>query len=148
MVNDSSSRGQSLAEVIIAVSVVVLVITGLIAGTTASLKTSQFNRSRSLAVKYAQSAMEETRKLRDTGWTAFESYGNSSGNTWCLDNESEWTDVVTDCDMNLYVEGIYNRTVTLTWDAINSRMIVDVLVSWRDTESHSVSLSSILTQWR
>ena len=62
-------RGQSLAEVTIAVSVVILIITGLIVGTTASLKTSQFNRSRSIAVKYAQEAMERARKLPDAGWT-------------------------------------------------------------------------------
>jgi len=142
-------RGQSLAEVTIAVSVVILIITGLIVGTTASLKTSQFNRSRSIAVKYAQEAMERARKLRDGGWTTFQSYGSATGNTWCLDGAGQWIDVPTICEVNSYLDNVFNRTVLFTWDSVNDRMRIDISVAWADVNrDHTVTLSSILTQWR
>lgn len=141
--------GQSLAEVTIAVSVVLLIITGLISGTSASLRTSQFNRSRSIAVKYAQEAMERARVLRDNGWTTFQSYGSGTGKVWCLDGNGNWLEVAAVCDSNAYIDGTFARTVTFLWDAINERMQISVAVSWKDTDrDHSVTLLSLLTQWR
>lgn len=141
--------GQSLAEVVIAVSVVVLIITGLVAGTTASLRTSQFNRARSLATKYAQEAMERARGLRDSGWTTFLTYGDSFGNVWCLTSDGQWKDVTSTCDVSDIIDSMFTRTVTFTWDEINEKMDVRSIVTWRDaTGIHNVTLTSALTHWR
>jgi len=124
-------RGQMLIEMIVVIGVVVILTTGIIAGTSMSLSRTQGNQIRSSALQYAQEGIELTRQKRDAGWTAFV---NDQGTT-----ESTL--------------GIYTRSISLTLEntgLADERMLVDVVVSWGDATQteNNVELKTTLTQWK
>jgi type II secretory pathway pseudopilin PulG len=84
--------GQSLVEVVVALGVVILLVSGLIIGTTAVTRANQINRARSLATKYVQEAIEIVRHDRDNDWTSFSTLAQTAGTsyTYCL-GQSETT---------------------------------------------------------
>lgn len=134
--------GQTLAEVVVAIGVIVLLVTGLVVGTSVTLKASQYSKARSQAVKYAQEAVELARSLRDSSWTTFAAYG---GTSQCLDGDGVWTPTSGACSAN--INNFYTRTVIFTWD--EPRMKTDVTVSWLDgNKTYTVPISTYLTQWR
>ena len=139
-----NSSGQTLVEVVVAIGVVVLLVTGLIVATSVTLKASQYGKMRSLGTQYAQEAIEAARNLRDSGWSTFLLYG---GTSQCLDKTGNWTPMSVSCPYD--IDSIYSRTVMYTWDALNSRMNVDVAVTWVDgAKTYSSTLSTYLTQWK
>ena len=120
-----------LIEMIVVIGVVVILTTGIIAGTSISLSRTQGNQIRSSALQYAQEGIELARQQRDAGWTAFV---NDQGTT-----ES--------------TIGIYTRSISLTLEnpgAADERMLVDVVVSWGDVTQtdNNVELKTTLTQWK
>lgn len=141
-------RGQTLVEVIVAIGVVVLLVTGLIVSTSVTLKASQYGKMRSIGTQYAQEAVEATRNLRDSGWSSFFAiYGNNgvSPKSWCLSKNGEWTEMSGTCLAN--IDSFYTRVVTFTWD--DPRMKVDIEVSWIDGgKTYSSKLSTFFTQWK
>ncbi len=139
-----SPEGQTLIEVVIAVGVVILLVTGLIVGSTSSLKGGQFSTNSSKALKYAQELLEITRTLRDNSWSTFA----SRSGLWCLDESGVWTQAQAGvCPVN--VGGIFTRGATFTWDGANNRMKVDVIVSWIDgSGTHNSGLVTYFTQWQ
>ncbi|MBI3342611.1 hypothetical protein HY032_00445 [Candidatus Gottesmanbacteria bacterium] len=140
-----STSGQTLAEVVVAIGVVVLLVTGLVVGTSVSLKASQYGKARSQAVQYAQEAVEVSRKLRDSGWINFSAYGDVTPKPWCLDKAGVWTAMSGACSTN--IDSYYTRQVTFTWD--DPRMKTDVVVSWTDgNKSYTVPISTYFTQWK
>lgn len=142
-------NGQTLAEVVVAIGVVVLLVTGLIIGTSVTLKASQYGKARSQAAQYAQEAVEMARALRDSSWTTFFSY---SGTSQCLSKTGEWTTMSVSCPFD--IDAMYARTVTFTWrDDLSvtndERMKVDVVVSWTDgAKAYTAPLTTYFTQWK
>lgn len=103
-------RGQSLIEIVLALSVAVVVITGITFAITSSLKNATFTKNQTLASSYAQQGMEVVRAIRDRSWTSFSSY-----NGWyCLAANS--TELVgrtgLDCEPEGMV-GIFIREVRM-----------------------------------
>lgn len=140
-----SSRGQTLAEVVVAIGVVVLLVTGLVVGTSVTLKASQYGKARSQAVQYAQEAIEIARNVRDSGWTTFAAYGGVSPVFWCLDKSGVWTAMSDSCSPN--IDNFYTRQVTVTW--IDPKMKVEVQVSWTDgNKTYTVPVTTYFTQWQ
>jgi len=140
-----SSRGQTLAEVVVAIGVVVLLVTGLVVGTSVSLKASQYGKARSQAVQYAQEAVELARNIRDNGWTTFTTYGGVSPVSWCLDKSGVWAPMSDSCSAN--IDNFYTRQVTFTWN--DPKMKVDVSVSWIDgNKTFTVPITTYFTQWK
>lgn len=137
-----STRGQTLIEVIVAIGVVVLLVTGLIVSTSVTLKASQYGKMRSLGTQYANEAIEAARNLRDSGWSTFLFYG---GTSQCLNKAGTWALMDVACAPN--IDSFYTRVVTFTWD--DPRMKVDVAVTWVDgAKTYSATLSTYLTQWK
>ncbi len=60
-----SEKGQSLVEVIVAVTVGILVVTALTFATIFSLRNANFSKNAVLATKLAQEGLEKVRTLRD-----------------------------------------------------------------------------------
>jgi prepilin-type N-terminal cleavage/methylation domain-containing protein len=78
------SRGSTLIEVLVAILIMAIVLTGLSAALTYSLKNSAQADYRQVATRHAQDVIEILRKERsELGWTAFESSFNG-GNTYCV----------------------------------------------------------------
>lgn len=79
-----SIAGSTLIEVLVAILIMAIVLTGLSAALTYSLKNSAQADYRQIATRQAQDAIEILRKERsDLGWTAFES-AFVGGNTYCV----------------------------------------------------------------
>lgn len=135
--------GQALIEVLVALGVVLLLVTALIVGTTSSLKAIRFSKTKDEAVKYAQEGMELTRKLRSDDWEAFQ----AKSGEWCLDETGDWTEAIGVCPAN--IGNLFHRSVQFTWDAINARMDVIVMVDWSDDAiPHTTELETYFTKWK
>lgn len=141
----TKQSGQTLAEVVVAIGVIVLLVTGLIIGTSVTLKASQYGKARSQAVQYAQEAVELARNIRDSGWTGFMAYGSVTPKSWCLDKSGTWTQMSGACSAN--IDNFYTRQVTFTW--VDPRMKADVVVSWTDgNKTYTVPITTYVTQWK
>lgn len=64
-------RGQSLIEVLVALGIISVVITGVATIVTQSLSNTQFSKDQNTATKYAQEGLETVRSIRDRDYTAF-----------------------------------------------------------------------------
>lgn len=136
-------HGQSLVEVVVAVGVVILLVTGIVVATTTSLRSGQRGKDKSFAIKYAQEGIEITRDLRSRGWTDFQ----SRDGLWCLAKDGTWTKAGGSCDTN--IDNQYIRGVTFSWDNDKRRMDVVADVSWSDgATAREVKLETFFTQWQ
>ena len=139
----SLSSGQTLAEIVVAIGIVILLIGGLIVGTTSAVRASDQGRMRSLAVKYNQESMELTRQLRDNDWDAFQ----ARSGLWCLDKPGTWTSGGSVCPVN--IDNTFTRGASFTWNAGALRMEVATTVSWQDgAVAHQSQLFTYFTQWQ
>lgn len=136
------NRGQSIIEVIVALGITLLMVMGLVVGTTASIRTSETGRQRSLAIKYTQEALEMTRQLRDANWSAFQ----AKSGLWCLDKAGAWTQVEP-CPVN--IDSTFRREVNFTWNGTNARMEVTASTYWNDgNTTHKSEIETYFTQWQ
>lgn len=145
MKKNNTSEGQTIVEAIVVIGVVVLLVTGLIAGTTTSLRTAQQGRSRSQALKYAEEALEFTRNVRDQRWDTLQGYDG----WYCLGDALTLTPIATDsCSTNIVTEdSAFTRTLNFAWNG--TRMNVQVSVRYPDGASiKEVTLTTHYTQWR
>jgi type II secretory pathway pseudopilin PulG len=127
----SSQKGQTLIEMMIALSIVVLVLLALITLITVSLRNASFSKNHSLATQYAQEALEEVRALRDQeGWEDFEDA--------CDENFSS---------LLTPLPSMFNRTIDCE-GSVNSKTVT-ATVSWTDgTGTHNSVLTTHFTQWK
>lgn len=58
-------KGQSLLELVIAIGLVMVIVTGIALTTINGLKNSQFSKNQTQATKLAQEALEQVRTIRD-----------------------------------------------------------------------------------
>ena len=140
-------KGQTLVEAIISISVVVLLVTGLVAGTSASLKTSQSGRSRDQAVKLAEEGLEYTRSLRDTSWSTLSSYSGD----YCFDPTSQTPLVLTSdgtCSQKKTTsDTVFTRILSIR--GVANRITVQSTVSYTEnTKVQNVTLTTYLTNWK
>lgn len=136
-------KGQTIVEAIVVIGVVIILVTGLISGTTASLRTARDSRIRSDAVKYAQQSLEIVRSLRDENWTTFQSYSGlycmGADNT--LVSAGSCSNNITTVDANL------TRSVRFSW--LGDKMEVTASVDYLEgSVTHTVPLSTYFTQWK
>lgn len=140
-------EGQTLIELIVVLGVVALVLTGLIAAVTSSLRFGVSSRYRGLAVKHAQEGLELARKLRDSGtWSDFLVYSGGTSTKWCLPSNGMWESYTVD-GCPLEISSQFWRTITFTWQ--DPIMVVTSEVSWGERVAPSiVSFTTYLTQWK
>lgn len=137
------SAGQSLVEAIVIIGITVLLSTGVIAATTASLRVAQTGRTRTQAVTYAQEGIELIRKIRDEDWSVFQSYDG----LYCLGSNQTLVSS-SGCSTNITTpQGSFTRSVQFTWQ--NPRMVVTVTVSYPDgSGTRDTNLTTYMTEWK
>lgn len=140
----TQNRGQTLVEAVVVIGMVALLVTGLIAGTTTSLKSAQSGRIRSQSVSLSQEGLEIVRSIRDESWSTFQGLSG----TYCLGSDKILTPSAGDCGMNIVqAENSFSRRVIFLWQ--NPRMVVTSTVTYVEGEStKEVSLETYLTQWK
>lgn len=153
------ASGQTLVEVVVVVGIAVLLVLGIVAGTTRSLSLSQTVQKRTTALSLAQEGIELARQERDLGWDAFALMGTPLS-TYCIGSSgiSDFANLpVSSCGDSPNIDNTaFTRSVTL--DLIpspdgsgNTTMQVTVQVSWSaaaGATDNSVSLTTYLTQWQ
>lgn len=134
-------EGQSLFEVVFAIAVASLIITGIVTVVTASLRNSEFSRNNALANRYAQEGQEWLRGQRDLDWAAFASHAGA--NTWYLCSPTTWT--TSSCTITNVA---FSRRAVLT--AVNpSTITATVTVSWSESQgTQEVVLITVYTDWK
>ncbi len=151
--NSRDQRGQSLVEMLVVVGIVVLLVTGIVSGTTLSLSSTHTTQQRSTAVKYAQDGIELARSLRDDGWTNFAALGTTES-SYCVGSEVPPVFSLASGTCGTNIGGTYARTITLHLIPASGtnveKMSVTVVVSWGDTSqtNNAVTLVTYLTEWR
>lgn len=70
-------NGQTLIEVLIALGAAITIIVAISTVVVSALNNAQFSRNQVLAIQHAQEGVEFMRKLRDSDWNTFTSYGCS-----------------------------------------------------------------------
>ncbi len=137
-------KGQTLVEAVVVIGVVVLLVTGLIAGTTAALRSAQSGRTRTQAISLAQEGMEIVRGVRDSNWTTFQAYAG----LYCVGSDHALALGVGSCNPNIETsEATFTRSVTFNWQ--DPKMVVTVSVSYTEGEGQKdVTLTTYFTQWK
>lgn len=141
----SKESGQSLIEVMVAVSISMVVLVGLLSITSLGLTNSELSRNKTRGNEYAQEAVEWLRGQRDANWNTF--YTRAPG-TYCL-NTLAWQSGA--CSAGTVINDQYDlftRQITLTPNGID-RVTVVVTVRFPSGErTELVQLNSTLTKWK
>lgn len=149
------NKGQSLVEIVIAISVGVLVVGALTFATISSLRGSDFAQKQSQATKLAQEGIEKVRGIRDrddidSAGNNFSSYFTTSpcGTTVCYfklresDGKLTAASSVTDFEI---LEGGLKRQIVIEDGASSGEKKITSLVKWSDySGEHESKLTTIL----
>ncbi len=131
--------GQSLVESVVTLGVVILLVTGLVVGTTSALKYAQSSRARSTATQYASEGLEFARRERDRSWTSFARNGN-----FCVDATGSIPS-----DPCALLDNKYSREITYDYDETSESVVITSVVSWAEgAEIKEISLQTTLTNWK
>ncbi len=144
------NTGQALLEAIVAVGLVLVIATGLIAGTTFSLRVGSAGKLRSVASKYTQEGVEAVRILRDQSWLIFQGTYSGvppAGKLWCIPKTGGWTSGT--CVASQLLDGVYNRSARLVWDATQERVEATIFLTWNENGTMRQSqVITYFTDWK
>lgn len=131
------NKGQSLFEVVIAIAVAALIMTGVASLATKAVRDATFARNKTQATRLAQEASEWLRTERDADWDTFVTQVGYN----CLGSLS-W---VGSCSVT---DTIFSREVTLTTVSPNVIEAV-VVVTWDSgIGTHEVRSVTRFSDWR
>lgn len=157
MVFITNQKGQSLLEVVVGVSIVAVVLSGMIAAVNYALSNSQFARNKASATKYGQEAIEWLREQRESiGWAAFY-YCTDPTATYCLNSLASNLNAIASggCSSGTYISGTnFVRQVTLTGNGTGGgnnrdRVTIVMTVFWTaGARTTSVTFNTYLTKWK
>jgi len=143
--------GQSMVEVVVVVGIVVLLITGLVSVTTATLRFSQMSKSRTQALQYAKEGLEVVRIVKEAKW---DDIPTSASTKYCLakGQQNLGNAVLGVCPMD--IDNMFSRTVVFSDEGTSCTVAtfcrkVTVTVSFTEQgQNRSVILTSYITNWR
>lgn len=143
----SLSKGQTLFELIIALAVSVIIITGILRVVTISIQNANFAKSQVEATRLSQELLEWLRQERDDAW------GNVAGRTgtWCFNRETiDWSQGKrSSCLAQDTVPGTIFRRQAQISSVSDTQLNIVVSVSWDDaTGLHDSRLDTVFTDWR
>lgn len=124
-------KGQTLIEILVALSVIAIVVTGISVTVTNSLSDAQFGKNQNLATGYAQEGMEILRQIRNTDYAGFKNYTAAN---YCLGKNATVLEPSSMCSMP-NVDNIFIRTIRIDQSVTpecNNAAKVQVVVSWTD----------------
>lgn len=147
------NKGQSLFEVVLALSIISLIIFGVVILATASIGNSDFSRNKALATRFSQEATEWLRGQRDANWITFLANSDVAGKAWCLNSEPiiGWGTQGVCASASFIGTTIFKREVTLTTIVVNSVNAVEAKtkVYWNDSKGyHEINSVTDFTNFR
>jgi|SRR5579859_1155137 len=151
--------GQTIIEIIVATGIVALVMTSIVALVSVSIKDASESKSKAIATKYDQEAMEFFREQRSLlGWESFLAVFPQNGSkvTYCLATLPATTLAFTQMSAgacnNAYVDPmkIFTRQTDVQVNTVNGQKVVDVTVyvTWMDgLHLRNFSIAQQFFQW-
>ena len=137
-------KGETLIEVLVALTIVVVIITAIAVLGVSSLGNSQFIENQGKSTKYAQEGMETIRSLRNSDYPGFASYTG----TYCLPSGVATLNSSLTCTTP-NIDNVYIRTVSIIQDGGCGTNLAKatVTVSWTDRKCGSGTFchKSVLT---
>ena len=144
-------KGQTLIEVLAALSILAVIAASMTSVIASSLNNSIFSKNKTLATKYAQEGMESIHELRNNDYAQFTTYSGA----YCMSTipASLTSRPPAGCSTPNVANFIRTVTITQSGCAVNTAKVT-VMVSWSDgkcaaatpychTESHDSCLSTI-----
>ncbi len=145
-------KGQTMMEMIIALGIVTLITTSVLALAVATIKTSSFSKQKFQAINLAQEGLEIVRNIRDTNWLqkelwntdlevgTYNSISYLDGKGWKLKTE----------ESPPLIDNVFKREITIEEVPSQDQEIkITVKVSWQEHgRSHAIELYENLTNWR
>lgn len=133
------SDGFSLVEVLLAVSIFGLIVTGLVGGLIFGQQSTALSGQRARAVLLADEGLEAVRNIRDAGYSNLTdgTFGlTTTGNQWNLSGSSDTTD-------------IFTRALTISTVDANRKQIA-ATVTWQQNAQRtgSAALTTYITNWK
>lgn len=137
-----SSKGQSVIEIVIAVSLMVIIAAGSVTAILGSFNSSRLAKEQSQASMIASAGLEAVRSIRNQSWTNLTSgnHGLSSvGGTWAFSGGS-------DQDSSQK----FTRTITISDGPGADTKTILSRVTWDFTPSrhNAVEMTLLLTDWQ
>lgn len=142
------NKGQSLFEVLVALTISVLVIVTLVSLVNTSTRNATFSKNKTLASRYAQEATEWLRGQRDNDIVNFKTRALTA--TWCL-RDLGWTISGTCSASNQITGTVFTRQLAFSSSVISGKTLIqaDVSVTWTDAQgAHEVRSSTNFSDWR
>ena len=134
-----SQRGFSLVEVLLAVSIFGLIVTGLIGGLIYGQQSTALAGQRARAVMLADEGLEAVRNIRDENFSNLTDgpFGlTTTGNQWNLSGSSDVTDIFT------------RQIVISTVDAKRKNVTANVAWQQNPQRTGQVQVVTYLTNWK
>ena len=136
--NQAKTKGQSLLEVVVALSVALLVILALVRVTIIAMRNAQFAKNQAMATQSAQEVMETVRAYRDQN--SWETFVNDCESITGAGLPFPFTLFPPDCYLPPPSSGDCSPS--------DESCEVKVIVSWTDSQgSHQSELTTRLTKW-
>jgi len=156
--NHKKNNGQSLFEVVFAMTIISLVLLAIVLLSTISVRNNIYSKNKSLATQYGQEGMEWLRHIRDNedinkGWKYLwnKSRENVDGQTWCFNvlDEDPLIGAGT-CINNSTISGTdFVREVNLVKESDPDIITARVVVIWSDAQGqHQSDVITSFTDWR
>ncbi|MFC1649734.1 hypothetical protein ACFL2C_03430 [Patescibacteria group bacterium] len=131
------NKGQSLFEVVFAIAIATVVLTGVVFLATSTIRNSTFSKNKAEATKFTQEAAEWLREQKDQNWDNLATHISPSR---CL-GDLNWA---SGC---VIVGTIFSRSVSLT--QVGDDIEAQVIVTWTDgLGEHQVKSITTYTNWR
>ena len=146
------NSGQSLIEVLVALSLAVLAISALVSVTMTSVKNAQFSKNQIQAEKYAQEGMEWVRLQKEKNtWAVF---SDTTVKTFCINSlPTDWiTKNIGLCGASIITGTIFSRELDLSQTtgcppSTPNPINVKVTVKWKDSKDHQTVRETCFTNW-
>mgnify|MGYP001582734235 CR=1 FL=1 len=134
-----NSKGFSLVEVLLAVSVFALIVTGLVGGLIYGQQSTALSGARVRAEMLADEGLEAVRNIRDANFSNLTdgTFGlTTTGNQWNLSGSSDTTD-------------IFTRAITISAVDANRKQVTST-VTWQQNPQRTgqIQVVTYLTNWR
>lgn len=141
------NSGQSLFEVVVAIGISALVVTGIVAAASNSIQNSSYSKDKNVATNYVQETMEWLRQERDKNLANFKlKITGSVGMVYCLPALSAWPAPTSKCsDSQVIPNTKFVRKLEFpeyATDVVRAK----ATVTWKDAKgTHEVSSSTDLS---
>jgi Tfp pilus assembly protein PilV len=142
-----NQKGQSLFELLVALTIITLIVVSLIIVSLWSIKNSNYSRNKTNSSRTVQETIEWLRNERNIDWDSFYYHCQEAANI-CLTSLDWSTSKKAKCgDGDVITGTTFRRDVT--FETVSKEEIsIMVSLNWEDKEGlHTTRASTVLTKW-